>query len=713
MIKINLFLSSAFLLASFFSVESNAQTKIWGVGSSVGVAEAEFQNAFVQEDSIGASYSPTSWTALTIYEDWGSVMPGSAYWTRSTLGYSRDYYSHPPYGVSSGPLPSPSQPNGIAIFDSGFMDNDSTANIGVGSSPAQHKGVLISPRIDLTGYTDSALIVKFFSHYRISNATKDLSVSMSTDDGATWSDPFDYRAIQNNNDPGFVSVPMPHVTTGVSNLTQCRIRFSFETYYFYAMIDDVTLETSYDYDMAIAGPSPTNTSRLGRGDIVRIGGNRYNPLSNLDPTDLKEWFWGAKLINYGGKDLLPQDDAKLYVSIDFYEEATAALTPNVYLDTMDIDTLRAGDYDGVAFIEYLRDIDFIINNGKGSYRVKYWVGHNGTDAFNSNDTVYHTFDITGTTTSYLSKARKRNDGTVRYSRAFFPQAGHVTAFEWGSVYYFPKGQTNNLTIDSVDFRYQIPRNYNGPASQTLLVHIYSIDDGSGATAANGIMNPDELTLVGISQVVLSGLDTLPSSYGLATASNFVDAAGNPMGVLNDNGLYYVSILEHPAMTGGAATFTHRSGLWIAGDFYNYSLNTFKTSPDVIINPGPLFETEVGQSPSYYWVGYGTHYVPSIGIHLAPYPFPFSVAKTEQAANTSLAITPNPTSKELTVQVDYKKPTDVEYILINAAGTVVFSSTSEAVLTETKTIDMEALPLGVYFLTAKTDEGSTTKRVVKQ
>ena len=39
---------------------------------------------------------------------------------------------------------------------------------------------LISPRIDLTGYTDSALVVKFYSYYR------QFSVSLSVDDGASW-----------------------------------------------------------------------------------------------------------------------------------------------------------------------------------------------------------------------------------------------------------------------------------------------------------------------------------------------------------------------------------------------------------------------------------------------------------------------------------------------------------------------------------------------
>ena len=48
------------------NVNSYAQTKLWGVGSSpsAGVAEAEFQTAFVNA-TVAGTYSTTQWTALT------------------------------------------------------------------------------------------------------------------------------------------------------------------------------------------------------------------------------------------------------------------------------------------------------------------------------------------------------------------------------------------------------------------------------------------------------------------------------------------------------------------------------------------------------------------------------------------------------------------------------------------------------------------------
>ncbi len=172
---------------------NRAGTPIWGVGSGVGVADAEFSNAFVQAGSYNSGDNPTSWTALSVHENGGAVTPGAAYWTRSTLGYSQGAY-----WSGTTPVGSPSQANGVAIFDSDFMDNNGVAgDFGLGTSPSPHRGELISPRIDLTGYTDSAIAVSFFGFYRNFNMSE-LSVSVSVDDGTTWAPAIDYRTILPN-----------------------------------------------------------------------------------------------------------------------------------------------------------------------------------------------------------------------------------------------------------------------------------------------------------------------------------------------------------------------------------------------------------------------------------------------------------------------------------------------------------------------------------
>ncbi|BDS14535.1 T9SS type A sorting domain-containing protein [Aureispira anguillae] len=713
MIRSNLMFVCALALASLYSIGANAQTKVWGAGASAGQADGEFQNAFTQTGTAG-SYSATTWTALSVFENQSAttstVNPGAAYWTRSTLGYSQGYYA------GNTPMPSPTRTNGVAIFDSGFMDNNGTSAQGTGTSPAGHRGELISPRIDLSGYTDSALVVQFFSEFRDHDITE-LSVSMSTDDGLTWSTPSDYQILQGSSDPKLIRVLLSNVTAGVANLSQSRVRFTFEGNYYYAMIDDVTIETAPEYDIAWGLPDPNSNLISGSGDFAKIGGNRYQALSNLDPTNTKEWFWGGKVINYGAKTLYPQDSARIYVAIDYYDEVTNAPTFDVYLDTMNIDTLEAGDQVGTPFIEYLRDISFI-QNKKGNYRVRYWLTHNKIDGNAANDTVRHTFTITGSGTSYISKARRAaSDLRVFASRGMFPAnaSGVFSAFEYGSVYYFPKGMTNNLRIDSIDFRYQVPNGYTGNASQTVFVNVYKLTDGSGASPSDGLLDSDELLHIGVGTANLTGLGTTVAGgdFALGTVSSLVDpSSGGAMPNLADHGFYYVSVLQNPAVLGGAATFTATTALWIGSDQYNYYMNRLMSRADTVINPSPSMNTDAAGSVSWFADGFGGGYVPSIGIHMPPvYNSTTPIIATNEAAEMSAY--PNPTNTILNVEVKFEEATNVQYIMTDVSGRVIFIADSDNVTEETQTFNVEQFPAGVYFITAKTDKGATTQRIIKK
>jgi hypothetical protein len=709
MIKFNLFFACALILANLCTIGVNAQTKIWGAGASAGSADGEFQNAFTQT-GVAGSYSATAWTALSVNENDGSVTPGNAYWTRSLLGYSQGNFA------GNTPMTSPSRVNGVAIFDSGFMDNNGTSALGTGTSPAGHRGELISPRIDLTGYANTPLVVQFFSEYR-EFQINELSLSMSIDDGLTWSTPSNYRILQASNTGGMVRVMMPDITNGATVLNQCRVRFVFDNQYYYAMVDDVTVETAPAYDLAMGNADPNGSLLVENGDFVKIGGNRYQSLSNLDPTNLKEWFWGGKVINYGAQTILPQDNAKIHVAIDFVDAITNVVTTDVYLDSMDIDTLVGGAAGSAPFIDYVDNLNFITTNGRGDYRVKYWVSHNNTDAIATNDTVSHTFSITGTVTSYISKARRASsDGRVFASRGIFPGGVNpISAFEYGSVYYFPKGLTSGLTIDSIEFRYQVPNGYTGPATESLAIKIYKLTDGSGGTASNGVLDSDELLEVGLGVANLTGLGTTTAagSYGLGVVSNLYDASGVPFSGLDDHGLYYISLLQSPSVFGGAGTFTSSTGLWFGADEYNYYMNAAMSLSDTIINPSPSATTDAAGITTWFWTGFGADMVPSIGLHLAPTPSSTSNLMIQEGEEIGLSVFPNPITTNLNFKVEFEEARDVRYILTDVSGRVLLLFNSDNVTEETKSINIEKFPTGIYFLTAETAQGSKTKRIIKK
>ena len=121
----------ALTLTIFFlsTVYLSAQN-IWGASATTGITDGQFSNAFVE-----GTYSPgsniSSWTASSISD--GNGVPGAAYWIRSTSGVSQGAFVDNPTVISS-----PSQANGVAIFDSDFLDNGGIESaLGSGTSPSK------------------------------------------------------------------------------------------------------------------------------------------------------------------------------------------------------------------------------------------------------------------------------------------------------------------------------------------------------------------------------------------------------------------------------------------------------------------------------------------------------------------------------------------------------------------------------------------------
>lgn len=230
----NYLLGVSLVLASSLSY---GQSVLWGVGSAFGVAHAEFQTTIITSTS-STPYAPNSWTARTVSDNNGANTPGNAFWSRTTLGYSQGINSD---GVVLG---SPSQANGAAIFDSDFLDNGGiVGNEGNGASPANQRGELISPQMDFTGYTDSVAIVKMFLKYS-ADSINELSLSFSTDGGNTWGPAKDLRASHSNNAEGFSSAWFEDEMQGITNLSDCRIKFTFDGAYNYAMLDDISIRSA-------------------------------------------------------------------------------------------------------------------------------------------------------------------------------------------------------------------------------------------------------------------------------------------------------------------------------------------------------------------------------------------------------------------------------------------------------------------------------------
>lgn len=716
MVKINLTRISALLFTIFMvSASANAQNKVWGAGSTTGAADGEFANAFVQAGSYAPGDNVTSWTALSVNDNAGTVIPGAAYWTRSTLGYSQGAYWGGTAAVGSA-----SAANGVAIFDSDFLDNGGTPGaFGLGTSPSAHRGELISPRIDLTGNANTALIAEFFTFYRDFN-NSGMSVGISVDDGATWVDQ-NLKSSVGDLTQGTARILFSTVTNGVANLSQCRLRFTFDGDYYFLIVDDVNIEVAPDFDIAMGNParSGTGTSLLENSNTMKVGSSRYIALSNLDPTNLREWMFGGRVVNLGGSDILPTASPKLHMRIDYTDALTGATTAGVYRDSLDLDTIVAGSADGVINIEYLDNIDFIMSrpNG-GDYQVSYWASHTNPDGNTSNDTVTHTFTITTqsttgvTNSAYMSNARNDVNGGVGASRGIFPGGAPYAAWEYGTVYYFPNGGVDTITLDSVSFRYRLTGGFSGADAQTLFCNVYEMDGGvaSGGTLSDGTL----LTQVGLATIPLTGLGTTGTAagdYGRATVTGFVDAAtGAPLASFKDDAFYYISILTEPSLTGGIATFDSDDVPWLGGeDRINYYLNASQSAPDSIINPSPLNTKDAAGAVSWNWIGFGADLVPSIGLYITGRSNKIAVSTVWDTEGAEMVLFPNPASEVLNVEFTLEDAADVTYIITDMAGRVVSMIQSNNVSNDVQSIDVSRMAAGTYMITAKTDKGTSTKR----
>lgn len=577
---------------------------LWGAGSAVGSTDGEFANAFVQAGTFSAGDNPTQWTALSVSQSGGAVTPGSAYWERSLLGYSQGAY----WGGTT-PAGSNSPTNGVAIFDSDFLDNNGNAGaFGTGTSPSPHRGELISPRIDLTGQTNAGIAVNFFSWFREFNISE-LSVGISTDDGATWTTT-DYRSLTGNQVQEFVEVTFPSVTAGVTNLSQCRIKFVFGGDYYFAIVDDVSVNVAIDYDLTFGPYGPNaGVSGLAYGDQIHITGNRYFPISQIGQ-DERHISFGANVVNRGVTDVLVADAPTLTLDVEYDDPALGWVS--VYTESIAAtQDIPAGG--GISIVENtLNDTSWMI---VGDYRATYTASFSGTDGNPGNNTIQHEFSITPN--DYASKVGIGTFGEPLSTRSIFPGGGPHSAWEYGSVFYFDGATNSGLNLDEVTFGYRLTNSFTGPASQLLLVNIYSAQD----TNADGNVQESELTLIGQGQASLTGLGTTiaPGSFSAATVIGFSDpTTGVPLGSLPlTDGHYYVAIETNPAITGGSATFDINDVPWLtANEVKDYDMNYGLSSANSLIYPSPVSVTDPFGTRSFNSVGFGASVVPSIALRLS-------------------------------------------------------------------------------------------------
>ncbi len=293
------------------------------------------------------------------------------------------------WGTNAGLIESPSVENGFMILDADWFNtypNNGVEDGAVGEN-AVNASFTIGP-IDLSSSETNALVLQFYSYYRIccyyaGNGANDLNVYISTDEGETW------------NDLNYIEGDIYEVNVGTQKLSQIplggfnpnveSVHFKFEwlgTHYFW-MIDDMSVIQQPAYDLKML------SSWLTMDDPAGI--EYYSIPESQMPNEM---LFGGEIYNYGYND---EFNVKLDGLIDgtnlmadvTYETIESDSTRFVETGFFDISSLTAGTYTFTNTIESNGDDALINDNSKTR---EFVVSENEYKI----DGLYETYDYMGT-----------------------------------------------------------------------------------------------------------------------------------------------------------------------------------------------------------------------------------------------------------------------------------------------------------------------------
>ena len=293
------------------------------------------------------------------------------------------------WGANAGLIESPTVDNGFMLIDADWFNtypNNGVEDGAVGEN-AINSSFTIGP-IDLSSSETSALVLQFYSYYRIccfaaGNGANDMNVYISTDNGVTFED---LNYIEGNiyetnvGTQTLSQVPLGAYAPNVEN-----VYFKFEwigTHYFW-MIDDMSIiqQPAYDLKMLSAWLTMEDPANI---EYYAI------PESQMP----NEMLFGAEIYNYGYNDetnvLLSGaiDGTALSTSIT-YELVESDSTRLIETDFFDISSLTEGTYSFTNTIESSGD-DVLIEDNTLSR--EFMITENEYKL----DGLYDTFDYLGT-----------------------------------------------------------------------------------------------------------------------------------------------------------------------------------------------------------------------------------------------------------------------------------------------------------------------------
>jgi hypothetical protein len=679
--------ASTALFAMLVANATQAQNIYWGAGAADPLSDSIGRFASIDSTLGSLGWSPNT-NATAAYAAWSHNFTGRSYAAISSSWAN---------GGATGAMTSPSIADGSAIFD---CDSISVANSLAGS--AVFGAVLQSPAIDLSAAAGKFIAVKFYVNYfDFQTTTFDLEFIPVDTVGAPMTS-VNIRNITGQNGVraaynGWVVAKIPvALTSNPADLTAARVRINYNGNYYFFAVDDVSIIDASIYDLGIGVPTVGNT--LGNSfSILRVSNYFSQPLSQVAADD---YGFGAKVQNRGVANLTAAENGRLIVSID--RQTAPGTWTNQVMDSIALGTLAA-DIDSTYTANFTNNW---LPTDTGYYRVTYRIALDSMDNNSSNDVASHFFNITE---NYYSKVPTRADGYPDYTGRTFPgRSGTnvISEFEYGSMFYFPAGN-GNIRLDSVMLRLYATTVDTANFNTTVNVRVYKYIDIDGDGRLSDDPTANEAQLVALGSVVASDITT---GYK-RTAATVIDVNTGDEFFFGDTTTYLVSIDQRASTGLQNPAGTRFRGFFFGSYKINYGINAaFLNASPSPVRSAEITNTGAAASNDWNWIGFGAYQVPSIGLALSRV-----IVSVEEvaAAQQQFRLYPNPTGDNLNVEIALETASNVQYMMTDVSGRVVRMAAKQNIQNQVVTFDVKDLAAGVYFLSVKTNKGTTTQRFIKQ
>ncbi|GEM_PF-2083042 len=647
--KINFTRGLLAALAIVFASSLVAQpnwTYIWGGPNSTG---SEYDNSTFNggmndwtTQGLECKVQDSVANAVWVWNPDGILVPKGAYW------------------LDARALASPTASNGTVGFNSDYLDNFGMQDsFGIGPAPAPQKSVLTSPSIDCSGEPDVAVF--FYQSYRNFEATPYIEVS--NDGGNSW-DRYEIYANQNiglNEWSGADSWRYVVISPTAGNQPDVRIRFVWDGYYYFWIIDDVALVRPPALDVAVfdyivpassfAQPQLTGVDCDIMGFRCRVRNMAYNTVNNVTVK----------------AEVLDEDSTVLFSTDTLIAE---------FRDTVSNDT--------IDFSETWAPV-----NEQGVYTVRYTISadsSNGEEFYSEDNSLEGIYVVTDRTFAKWHS----------YGFHPYPLIAPTSFLALGSYYNVCEPNTDGLEVAIDTVLFEVAPVVGFPPNQTLErtieLHIKKVIDPTKRYPNNGQLTssllendgPDKgWEFVSYSEYTL----TDPVDVTEVAITDFLNVDGDPTEAKLDANHEYLLIFNTTAngnSLGLSIAYSDDAPFYIGGG--------------LIVRDGHV---------AAYWGG-SPGDAPNFIIKLKI----LVDTKLPKLADNVLEIMPNPvTNGRLRFKMDFDNPTDVAYAVATMHGSLISTGHVDGVRQQVETVDVSHLAAGEYLLRIQTKDGVATKSFV--